>query len=178
MTYTTYEFTDCPVCGTPEGIEIADADALRAEVELLRAFHESSPGWTFQGADISEGVSRFWNTFERRYDSRAALIKAGELLRQGGWMDHFGRIVVCLLAHNNLLTFHYCQGFTRRSIQALFEKCFAIVGVFGATLVPVADQWTTGYGALEERWVKRMQGRLQRGWKSPWIEVYARALPK
>lgn len=138
-----------------------------------------------------------WNTFEQLYDARAALVSARGLLLEGGilalripngryyldWRERLagplGRIATCLLAHNNLLTFPYRQGFTRRSIGALLAQCgFTIVGVFGDTLVPVADRWTTRYGRLEERWVKRVQRFLQPGWRSPWVEVYARALPQ
>jgi hypothetical protein len=47
--------------------------------------------------------------------------------------------------------------------------------VVGDTLARVADEWTTGYGACEERWLKRIERRLQPGWSAPWIELYAKA---
>jgi hypothetical protein len=85
-------------------------------------------------------------------------------------------IAVRLLAHNNLLSFPYRQGFTERSLSALLsEGRFSVVKVFGDTLVPIADRWTTRYGAVEERVVKLAQRAFQTGWKAPWVELYARA---
>jgi DNA-binding helix-hairpin-helix protein with protein kinase domain len=57
----------------------------------------------------------------------------------------------------------------------LFQQCDFTEKGFGDTLVPVADTWTTTYGAVEERLVKRLQHFLQRGWHAPWVEVYARS---
>jgi SAM-dependent methyltransferase len=318
----SYELTDCPVCDSRESSELADAAAVKAEVELLWAFHErrmkagvppehltdrlafsqyppirlaecercshvyrnpwerkkslesayaagapdpevlqalhdtqyascqaqlrrltaaaGSPGrglevgsyvggflaaardagWVFQGVDINEGVSAFvaekgltatvgeltdvdgkqafdaiaiWNTFEQLYDTGSALLAARRLLRKGGtlvvripngtfygkWRRRLsgalGGVAVRLLAHNNLLSFPYRQAFSRRSVILLLERCgFELVTVFGDTLVPVADEWTTTYGAIEERVVKGIQRRWQRGWRAPWIEVYAK----
>jgi hypothetical protein len=82
-----------------------------------------------------------------------------------------------MLAHNNLLSFPYRQGFTKRSLFQLFiHGGFEIVDVFGDTLVPIADSWTTKYGTAEERLLKHVQRIAQRGWHAPWIEVYARAI--
>jgi hypothetical protein len=84
-------------------------------------------------------------------------------------------IAIRLLAHNNLLGFPYRQGFTQASIGTLLEQCgFAIVEVVGDTLARVADPWTTTYGAFEERWVKRVERRVQRKWNAPWVEIYAK----
>lgn len=135
-----------------------------------------------------------WNTFEQLYDARAAVAAARRLLGDagilvlrtpnGGFYAHWrallrgplAGIATRVLAHNNLLGFPYRQGFTRRSLGTLLEKChFEIVDVFGDTLVPIADRWTTAYGAIEERAVKGFQHILQRGWKAPWVEVFARA---
>lgn len=134
-----------------------------------------------------------WNTFEQLYDVRAALVSARRMLRPGGvlalrfpnggfyrrWRNRLHRpmhaLAVRLLAHNNLLGFPYRQGFTRSSILSLLEQCGFTPGeVVGDTLARVADQWTTWYGTLEERWVKRIERRVQRGWSAPWIEVYAK----
>ncbi|HEX9483273.1 MAG TPA: hypothetical protein VF929_01785, partial [Gemmatimonadaceae bacterium] len=55
------------------------------------------------------------------------------------------------------------------------------VRVVGDVLVPVADQWTRRWAALEERVVKAVGGRLAR-WSrgdrpiAPWFELYARAV--
>lgn len=40
MTSPVYERIDCPVCGASDGEEVADADAIRHEVELLWEFHD------------------------------------------------------------------------------------------------------------------------------------------
>jgi SAM-dependent methyltransferase len=318
----SYELTACPVCGTQDSAELADADSIRAEVELLWEFHEhrlkqgvppehladrlafsqhpplrlaeclrcshiyrnpwerkeslasaytgSAPkaavleslhetqqslsraqvgrltaiagrpgrglevgsyaggflaaatelGWVFEGVDLSDDVAAFtsgkglkvtpgeiedvdptipfdaiaiWNTFEQLYDARSALAMVRKRLRPGGvlalrvpnggfyrvWRKRLNGpgagLALRLLAHNNLLSFPYRQGFTRGSLTALLELSgFAIVKIFGDTLAPVADRWTTRYGVLEERWIKRMERRLERGWKAPWVEVFAR----
>lgn len=33
--------------------------------------------------------------------------------------------------------------------------------------MPIADRWTTTYGAVEER--------VMKGWRAPWVEVFAQA---
>lgn len=322
MPRTSYELTHCPVCDSLDNIEIADAEGMRSEVELLRAFHarrlragvppESltdrvafsqypplrlsqcrlcshvyrnpwerrealaaaygdwapteavlqalfatqrdachaqvrrltavtgrtgrglevgsyvggflaaarQAGWAFEGVDVNQHAKEFatrngfkvtrgeivdvvtdqpfdvvaiWNTFEQLYDTRSALIAAGRLVREGGivvlripnggfYVDWRRRlrgplsaIAACLLAHNNLLSFPYRQGFTAQSLPRLLGEChFEVVRVFGDTLVPIADQWTTTYGAMEERIVKGLQRVAQPGWNAPWVEVYAR----
>lgn len=139
-------------------------------------------------------VVAIWNTFEQLYDARSAVVAAKRLLRPGGvlalripngtfylnWRKRLSGplagVTARLLAHNNLLTFPYRQGFTMRSLTMLLEQChFKIERVFGDTLVPIADMWTTGYGSFEERLVKRVQRLLQHEWGAPWVEVYARA---
>ena len=321
MAPVSYELTSCPACGSAESVELADADQIRAEVELLWEFHErrlrkgvpparltdrlafsqypplrlgeclecshiyrnprerkealdsayaGSPvdhrvldtifasqrktsrrqvgrlamasgkpgrglevgsyaggflaaandaGWAFEGLDLNEEVCAFarkkgfkvtcgeleqlpgeqrydaiaiWNTFEQLYDARGALMAARRLLRPSGvlalrfpngafyrrWRARLdGRLrplALRLLGHNNLLSFPYRQGFTNRSIVSLLGSCgFRFTRVHGDTLARVADQWTTWYGAFEERWVKRLERRSQPGWSAPWIEVYA-----
>lgn len=135
-----------------------------------------------------------WNTFEQLYDSRAAVSSARRLLRRGGvfvvrvpngrFYERWRRrldgplagLTERLLAHNNLLSFPYRQGFTPSSLpRMLHDGGFDIVRVFGDTLVPIADEWTTPFGAAEERAVKAAERLLQRGWHAPWVEVYARA---
>jgi len=140
-------------------------------------------------------VIAIWNTFEQLYDSRAVVVAAHRLLRARGTLvvripnGHFyavwrarlrgpmGGIAERVLALNNLLSFPYRQGFTSRSLERLLHwGGFEVVHVFGDTLVPVADQWTTAFGAVEERVVKRLERLLQHGWHAPWVEVYARAV--
>ena len=140
-------------------------------------------------------VIAIWNTFEQLYDVRAGVTAARRLLRVGGllavrtpnagfyvnWRNHLrgplSGVAIRMLAHNNLLSFPYRQGFTKRSLFQLFiHGGFEIVDVFGDTLVPIADSWTTKYGTAEERLLKHVQRIAQRGWHAPWIEVYARAI--
>jgi SAM-dependent methyltransferase len=318
----SYELTACPACGAADSRELATADEVRAEVELLWEFHEkrlkegipperltdrlafsqappirlaectrcdhiyrnpwerkeslaaaytaappsnhtlesiyeaqrktsrrqvqrltrilgrtgrglevgsyaggflaaaNAMGWTFEGLDLSEAVCGFarkkgwrvssgeletfpatqpfdaiaiWNTFEQMYDTRAALVAAGRLLRPDGilalrfpngafyrtWRtrlnDALHSLAIRVLSHNNLMGFPYRQGFTRSSAEPLLHSCgFTTIEVVGDTLARVADEWTTRYGAFEERWVKRIERRIHRGWSAPWVELYAR----
>lgn len=136
-----------------------------------------------------------WNTFEQLYDSRSAVASARRLLRRGGvfvvripngrfynrWRTRLdgslAAIAERLLAHNNLLSFPYRQGFTPNSLRRLLrDGGFEVVRVFGDTLAPIADEWTTPFGAAEERAVKRVERLLQHGWHAPWVEAYARAV--
>ena len=138
-----------------------------------------------------------WNTFEQLYDAGAALLAAARLLRPGGvlvlrfpngafyrtWRERLNGplkfLAIRLLAHNNLLSFPYRQGFTPRSITALLQRSgFRISSFEGDTLPRVADQWTRPWGAFEERWLKRVGRTLQSGWRAPWVEVYARSNPE
>lgn len=178
-------------------------------------------GWDFDGVDISSRATAFtarqgframcgeitgvtavrpydavaiWNTFEQLYDSRAAVIAARNLLRDGGtfavrvpngnFYERWRRrldgpmapVAERLLAHNNLLTFPYRQGFTARSLETLLrDGGFQVVRVYGDTLVPISDRWTTMLGTADERIVKRIERLVERGWHAPWVEVYARA---
>ena len=136
-----------------------------------------------------------WNTFDQLPDPRAALHAAWKLLRPGGVIAirvpngafyttmrrrAAHRLAAPLahlaLAHNNLLTFPYRYGFTIRSLSELLESVgFAVRGIEGDVLVPIADEWTRPWAALEERAVKRALGIVARRhpkW-APWIEVYA-----
>jgi SAM-dependent methyltransferase len=137
-----------------------------------------------------------WNTFEQLYDPRGALLAARRLLHEPGvlalrfpngrfYREWRARLVgplkglaLRLLAHNNLLSFPYRQGFTESSIATLLASSgFQVLETHGDTLPRVADQWTTSYGAFEERWVKRLQRRTMRRWNAPWIEIYAGLAP-
>ena len=134
-----------------------------------------------------------WNTFEQLPHSRVAVAAARRLLSPGGilvvripngafyarWRRRltgpWSGVAERLLAHNNLLSFPYRQGFTQRSLTRLLrEGGFEIARTVGDTLVPIADEWTTRRGAIEERVVKRVERTIERGWRAPWVEVYAR----
>lgn len=134
-----------------------------------------------------------FNTFEQLYDTTAALRSAHRILRPGGtlvlrvpngtfyrrWRARIhgalAPLAVRVLAHNNLLSFPYRQAFSERSLSILLDRAgFSTVRVVGDTLVPVADRWTTWLGAVEERGLKWIERVVQRGWRAPWVEVYAR----
>ena len=79
-----------------------------------------------------------------------------------------------MLAHNNLLALPYRHAFTRDSLEWLLDATgFRIERVTGDVLVPIADRWTRRWAAVEERAVKSLLRPL-RGWRAPWLEVYAR----
>jgi hypothetical protein len=89
-----------------------------------------------------------------------------------------GPVARALLAHNNLLGFPYRHGYTVRSMSLLLEDTgFEVVRTYGDALVPVADEWTRGWAAAEERMVKGAMKALAAldidG--APWFEVYAKA---
>jgi hypothetical protein len=138
-----------------------------------------------------------WNTFDQLPDPRAAAVRARALLPAGGLLalrfpngDFYARlrpklegpaapIARALLAHNNLLTFPYRHGFTVRSLSRLLaDSGFRVTRVFGDALVPIADEWTLGWAAWEERALKRAIKLVARAGAegAPWIEVYARAV--
>jgi 2-polyprenyl-3-methyl-5-hydroxy-6-metoxy-1,4-benzoquinol methylase len=140
-------------------------------------------------------VVAVWNTFEQLYDSRAAAAAARNRVREGGmlvvrvpngsfyteWRERLAgkhkAMATVVLAHNNLLSFPYRQGYTADSLGRLLSSAgFRVVHVHGDTLVPISDRWTTRYGAAEEWVTKRMLKWMRRGWRAPWVEVYARAV--
>jgi 2-polyprenyl-3-methyl-5-hydroxy-6-metoxy-1,4-benzoquinol methylase len=176
---------------TFEGVDLSEevSDFARSKGLRVRAGELE----TLEAAQPYDAIA-IWNTFEQLYDARAALVAAAGHLRPGAilalrfpngtfyrrWRARlhsaFHPLALRLLAHNNLLGFPYRQGFTRASIERLLSRCgFTVMEVVGDTLARVADEWTTGYGACEERWLKRIERRLQPGWSAPWIELYAKA---
>lgn len=138
-----------------------------------------------------------WNVFDQLPDPRQTLREVGARLDAGGVLavrvpngafyaalrpllrTPARALAVELLAQNNLLTFPYRYGFTPASLARLLRECgFAVRRVHGDTLVPVADQWTRRWAAIEERALKGLMKpivrRLPLGeWSAPWIEVYA-----
>src|SRR6185295_6302843 len=89
-----------------------------------------------------------------------------------------GPVARAVLAHNNLLGFPYRHGFTVRSLSLLLEDTgFEVVHTHGDALVPIADEWTRGWAAAEERMIKAVIKALAAldtdG--APWFEIYARS---
>lgn len=138
-----------------------------------------------------------WNCFDQLPDPRAAARAALALLRVKGTLairvpsgafyatvrrrlaGVAGPVARALLAHNNLLGFPYRHGFTVRSLSLLLEDTgFEVVRTHGDALVPIADEWTRGWAAAEERMIKTAMKALAAldtdG--APWFEVYARAV--
>ena len=136
-----------------------------------------------------------WSCFDQLPDPRAAARAAGALLRENGVIairvpngafyatvrrrldGVAGSVARALLAHNNLLAFPYRHGFTLRSLTLLLEDTgFEVVRSHGDALVPIADEWTRGWAAAEERMIKAAMRALAAldtdG--APWFEVYAR----
>lgn len=143
--------------------------------------------------DTSYDAITIWNTFEQLPDVRAAALTARRLLRDGGvlvvrvpnssfytrWRRRLNGPLATwterMLVHNNLLGFPYREGFTAQSMSRLFDEAgFTIHRVYGDTLFPVADRWTSARGLLDEWFTKKIQRISQRGWRAPWVEIYAR----
>jgi SAM-dependent methyltransferase len=150
---------------------------------------------SFRTAHPVDAVA-IWNCFDQLPDPRVAARAARALLRPGGVLAirvpngafyaalrrHLdgaaGPFARALLAHNNLLGFPYRHGFTVRSLALLLEDTgFDVVRSHGDALVPIADEWTRGWAAAEERMVKAAVKALAAldtdG--APWFEVYARS---
>jgi SAM-dependent methyltransferase len=184
---------------TFEGLDVND-DANAAV--RARGFRVT----TGELADVEPGrlydAVAVWNTFEQLPDPREAVTRARSLLPPGGVLalrvpngDFYARlrpaldsggplgtalapVARALLAHNNLLTFPYRHGFTVRSLSRLLADAgFRVTRTFGDALVPIADEWTVGWAAWEERALKRAVKLIARAGAeaAPWIEVYARA---
>jgi SAM-dependent methyltransferase len=148
------------------------------------------PGRTFDMVAI-------WNTFDQLPDPRAAVNCASKLLRPGGVLAlrvpngafyaavrprlTKGTRAVraaarALLAQNNLLTFPYRYGFTRRALARLLSAGgFTIRRVRGDVLVPIADEFTRPWARFEETLIKRLLAAVaSRGARwAPWLEVFA-----
>ena len=136
-----------------------------------------------------------WNCFDQLPDPRAAVRAARALLRPDGVIairvpngafyatvrrrldGVAGAVARALLAHNNLLGFPYRHGFTVQSLSLLLEDTgFDVVRTHGDALVPIADEWTRGWAAAEERMIKTAMKALAAldtdG--APWFEIYAK----
>lgn len=176
-----------------EGLDVnatAIAAARERGLRVRRAVLEHfSPNTTYDAV-------AFWNCFEQLPDPRRAAVRARGLLASGGllalrvpngafysyWrarmMGRTRSLARALLAHNNLLTFPYRHGFTVASLARLVERVgFRVTRVVGDALVPIADEWTRGWAALEERALKAAlrTHALRSPESAPWLELYARA---
>jgi SAM-dependent methyltransferase len=149
---------------------------------------------TYAGPAGFDAVA-IWNCLDQLPDPRDAVRRAHALLRPGGLLaarvpngafyaavrPHLAGagapLARALLAHNNLLAFPYRHGFTPPSLARLLgDAGFAVERTYGDTLVPIADEWTQGWAAWEERVVKgalRLLGGDEAE-RAPWLEVYAR----
>lgn len=136
-----------------------------------------------------------WNCLDQLPDPRAAVARAATLLAPGGtlalrvpngafyaalrpalrgWRRPVAR---ALLAHNNLLGFPYRYGFTRASLTRLLDHAgLEVVRVHGDALVPIADEWTRRWAAVEEWAVKRFVRGVAAADadRAAWIELFAR----
>ena len=136
-----------------------------------------------------------WNCFDQLPDPRAASHSIHALLRPDGVLairvpngafysavrrrleGIAGPVARTLLAHNNLLGFPYRHGFTVQSLTLLLEDTgFEVVRTHGDSLVPIADEWTRGWAAAEERMIKTAVKALAAldSDGAPWFEVYAK----
>lgn len=134
-----------------------------------------------------------WNCLDQLAEPRIVVATAHRLLRDGGmlavrvpngafyarvrrWLHTpLASISRALLAYNNLLGFPYRTGFTPASLARLLRsEGFQVVRTRGDTLVPLADEWTRGWAAGEERMLKAVLRRLAGGRTAPWFEMYAR----
>ena len=150
---------------------------------------------SFRTAGPYDAVA-IWNCFDQLPDPRAAARAANALLKRNGVLavrvpngafyaavrrrldGVAGPVARALLAHNNLLGFPYRHGFTVRSLTLLLEDTgFDVITTHGDALVPIADEWTRGWAAAEERMVRTAMKALAAldtdG--APWFEVYGRA---
>ncbi len=173
-----------------EGLDVNEGAAAFA---LERGFTVTIGDLDVIGDERRFHAVAFWNCFDQLPDPRAAAARARRLLQPGGTIairvpnggfyatlrpamrGFLAPAVRALLAHNNLLTFPYRHGFTLSSLRRLLRaEGFEVVRARGDTLVPIADEWTKRWAAIEERAVKRLLRGLGVAGAEvmPWIEVY------
>jgi SAM-dependent methyltransferase len=171
-----------------------DVNAHAAAFGARKGLHIETCSLEDVRADVPYDAIAIWNTFEQLPDVRAAALAARRLLSDGGvlavrvpnsafyvrWRRRlkgpFAPWAERILVHNNLLGFPYREGFTARSIKRLLDDAgFTIRRVDGDTLFPVADRWTKSPAVADEWLTKKIQRLTQRGWRAPWVEVYASA---
>lgn len=174
-----------------EGVDVNEAAVAFAREMGLRA--QVATVESYEGAPSLDAIA-FWSCFDQLPAPRAAAHRARALVRDGGVLvvrvpnggfyaalrPHLdgatGAAVRALLAHNNLLGFPYRHGFTPGALGRLLEATgWRVERVVGDTLVPIADEWTRGWAAWEERLAKaalRLVGKAAPE-RAPWLEVYA-----
>jgi 2-polyprenyl-3-methyl-5-hydroxy-6-metoxy-1,4-benzoquinol methylase len=176
------------------GLSFTGIDVNRSAAEFGAQKGLSISTCTLEEIDSSQRYDTIaiWNTFEQLPDVKSAALIARRLLETGGvlvvrvpnaafymrWRKRLEGIYAPwaerVLVHNNLLGFPYREGFTPHSLHRLLDSVgFSIERVHGDTLVPIADRWTNSLGVFDELLTKKIQRLTQRGWRSPWVEVYA-----
>ena len=178
---------------TFEGLDVNEGASRFARRKGFRVTQGDLESWSDDRVFDSVGI---WNCFDQLPDPRRAARISHSLLVSGGILairvpngefyasmrrrlsGPMAAIATGLLAHNNLLSFPYRNGFTVRALTRLLGRTgFEVVSVYGDTLVPIADQWTRRWAAAEERAVKaglRAVIQARGAERAPWIEVYAR----
>lgn len=176
-----------------EGLDVNETASAFARKQGFRVTIGDLESWR---EERSVDAVAIWNCFDQLPDPRRAALAARSLLRPGGILAirvpnggfyaavrrHLrgarAPLATAMLAHNNLLSFPYRHGFTVGALTRLLETMgFAIVSTFGDTLVPIADQWTRRWAAMEERAVKGMLKAVAKAGgaaRAPWLEVYGR----
>jgi SAM-dependent methyltransferase len=176
-----------------EGLDVNETASAFARRQGFRVTIGDLESWTDERAVDAVAI---WNCFDQLPDPRRSAIAARSLLRAGGVLairvpnggfyaalrPHLSgpgaRVATTLLAHNNLLGFPYRHGFTVGALSRLLDRLgFDVVSTYGDTLVPIADEWTRRWGAMEERLVKgilKVVGRVGGAERAPWFEMYAR----
>jgi hypothetical protein len=177
-----------------EGLDVNAAAVAFAGRLGLRVAEGDLEGYAGPG-DFE--VVALWTCFDQLPEPRAAAYRARTLARDGGWLvvrvpngafyaavraslaGPAASLARALLAHNNLLAFPYRHGFTRASLARLLGRTrWRVERVHGDALVPIADEWTRRWAAVEGRLVRRLGRALARARAdaAPWLEVYARAV--
>jgi hypothetical protein len=146
-------------------------------------------------------VVAIWNCLDQLADPAATVRAARARLLEGGMLairvpngacyvamrelltTRLASVAREWLAQNNLLGFPYRFGFTPSAATRLTERLgFRVEHVETDVLVPIADEWTKSWAAIEERIAKgvmRLAARTQGGGdrpRAPWFELYARAV--
>jgi SAM-dependent methyltransferase len=185
-----------------EGVDVNETASAFARTLALRVSVGTIETLAMDAALESRfSAIAFWNCFDQLADPRSAALAARRLLSRDGVLAlrvpngaFYARVrpllstpaapaARLLLAHNNLLTFPYRYGFSPASITRLLGECgFTVQRIVGDVLVPIADQWTRRWAAIEEQIVKRLMTPIARAngriGLAPWIEVYARGVPR
>ena len=178
-----------------EGLDIGEESTRFARQQGFTVTLGSLESWTSKRTFDAVAI---WNTFDQLPDPKTAASVVHRLLAPGGLFavrvpngafyaglrrhltGPLAPVARALLAHNNLLTFPYRQGFTVQSLDTLMTKTgFTVEVIHGDSLVLTADNYTKKWAAAEERLIKRAM-KLLGGFgdsgagRAPWLEMYAR----